>query len=164
MPITPEQARINGRKSKGRPPSKEQKLTRANAYGIATSGHSPVDVMLDNMLFWHGQVMKLANQVERFIVDADSDESRAEAMRLLRTLLAAREQAQVCAVDLAPYIHAKLASVKIEDKRDSDEFSFTLNIGSVGTVGMNHEDSRPMLSDHKSDEREILRRSNNGIH
>jgi hypothetical protein len=35
-------------------------------------------------------------------------------MRLVRTLLSARENAQRCAVDCAPYVHAKLQAVQHE--------------------------------------------------
>ena len=43
-----------------------------------------------------------------------SEDDRREAMSLVRTLLSARENAQQCAVDCAPYVHAKLQAVHHE--------------------------------------------------
>jgi hypothetical protein len=43
-----------------------------------------------------------------------NEDDRREAMNLVRTLLSARENAQRCAVDCAPYVHAKLQAIQHE--------------------------------------------------
>lgn len=105
-----EQLRANGRKG-GRPRGSADVVTRETANRIAASGTTPLDVMYDNLLFWHGAVQALAKQVQQLIVDADSEEERAEAFQMLKDLLKARENSQSVAVDMAPYIHARLASI-----------------------------------------------------
>lgn len=105
-----EQLRANGRKG-GRPKGTANLITRETANKIAASGTTPLDVMYDNLLFWHNAVQSLAKQVQQLIVDADSEEERAEAFQMLKDLLKARENSQSVAVDMAPYIHARLASI-----------------------------------------------------
>jgi hypothetical protein len=43
-----------------------------------------------------------------------NEDDRLEAMGLARMFLSARENAQRCAVDCAPYVHAKLQAVQHE--------------------------------------------------
>lgn len=89
------------------------KLSRLRANDIASSGNAPVDVMLRNMLWWHQKAEEMTEQLQLLIVGEDEG-TRDEALSALRNMLHAREQSQRCAVDLAPYVHARLASVTIK--------------------------------------------------
>jgi hypothetical protein len=81
---------------------------------LCANNESPPDIMFDNMLFWHRQSRKLGAKLEAICRKIKNDDDRREAMRLVRTLLSARENAQRCAVDCAPYVHAKLQAVQHE--------------------------------------------------
>ena len=74
-------------------------------------GYSPLDIMMDNLIFWHGTAKKFGEQLERMVLDGIDEEERENALKLLRQFLAARENSQRCAVDAAPYVHPKLASI-----------------------------------------------------
>lgn len=89
-------------------------LTRFKANDIARSGCAPLDVLMDNMIFWHKHALsmgeKLNAMVESGLMRTDPDE-RAKAMKLLESLLEARDQSERCAVDAAPYVHPRLSSI-----------------------------------------------------
>jgi hypothetical protein len=70
--------------------------------------------MFDNMLFWHRQSKDLGTKLDAIFGKIKNDDDRREAMSLVHTLLSARENAQRCAVDCAPYVHAKLQAVHHE--------------------------------------------------
>lgn len=113
MPCTAEQARANGKKSLGRPPitRSTKRRQRTLAHAIAISGKSPIDVMFSNLCFWHEHVGRLTEEVQQMVVNAEDDDQRKEAMSTLKELLVSRRNAQDCAVDLAPYIHARFSSI-----------------------------------------------------
>lgn len=89
-------------------------LTRKKANEINSSGESPLDIMWDNMRFWWKHVRDLEPQLRAMVVNVQDPEARKEAFSLLGQLLTARQNAQVCAVDMAPYCHPKLATVTYE--------------------------------------------------
>jgi hypothetical protein len=66
------------------------------------------------MLFWHRQSKDLGAKLKAICGKIKSEDDRREAMSLVRTLLSARENAQRCAVDCAPYVHARLQAVHHE--------------------------------------------------
>jgi hypothetical protein len=114
-----EVARTNGRAG-GRPVGGQQ--GRARKRYLPAPGEQPCDIMHDNMMFWHSHVGELTEQLRTLIVDCDDEAQRAEAFKLLRELVACRENAQKCAVDLAPYAHAKYHSIEFVPPTD-DEIS-----------------------------------------
>ena len=59
-------------------------------------------------------VPDLGAKLETICKKIKNDDDRHEAMSVARTLLSARENAQRCAVDCAPYVHAKLQAVHHE--------------------------------------------------
>lgn len=102
---------------RGRPRSANTRLTRVRAHEIAMSGHAPIDVMYQNMLFWHEKALGAEQQVFELIEKGTADltvDDRKLMIELLRTLLGARSQSQNAAVDLAPYIHPKLSSITLK--------------------------------------------------
>jgi hypothetical protein len=66
------------------------------------------------MLFWHRQSKDLGVKLDAICRKIKSEDDRREAMSLVRTLLSARENAQRCAVDCAPYMHPRLQAVHHE--------------------------------------------------
>jgi hypothetical protein len=90
------------------------RLSRRRAMELCEKNESPLDIMFDNMLFWHRQSKDLGAKLEAICKEIKSEDDRREAMNLVRTLVSARENAQRCAVDCAPYVHAKLQAVQHE--------------------------------------------------
>ena len=90
------------------------RLSRKRAMQLCADKESPLDVMFDNMLFWHRQSKDLGAKLDAICGKIKSECDRREAMNLVRTLLSARENAQRCAVDCAPYVHARLQAVHHE--------------------------------------------------
>jgi hypothetical protein len=89
-------------------------LSRKRAMQLCEDKESPLDVMFDNMLFWHRQSKDLGGKLNAICGKIKNDDDRREAMSLARMFLSARENAQRCAVDGAPYVHAKLQAVHHE--------------------------------------------------
>jgi hypothetical protein len=100
----------SGRKKKSRPLK-----SRTIAEMICAGNRTPLHVMYDNMLFWADQVDIFSFEIKKLIINAEDEEERAEAFKLLRQFLAAREHSQSCAVDLAPYCHPRLQSIAINN-------------------------------------------------
>jgi hypothetical protein len=98
----------------GRPPMAPNRLSRKRAMQLCADRESPLDVMFDNMLFWHHQSKDLGTKLQAISGKIKSEDDRREAISLVRTLLSARENAQRCAVDCAPYVHARLQAVHHE--------------------------------------------------
>lgn len=81
-------------------------------FELSKSHETPLDVMLKNMLFYHRHCEEIAVKLRDMIVNVDNEDERREAFKMLREMLAAREMAQQCAVDAAPYCHARFASIE----------------------------------------------------
>jgi hypothetical protein len=98
----------------GRPRMAPNRLSRKRGMELCENNESPLDIMFDNMLFWHRQSRDLGVKLEAICKKIKSEDDRREAMSLARMFLSARENAQRCAVDCAPYVHAKLQAVHHE--------------------------------------------------
>jgi hypothetical protein len=61
--------------------------------------------------FWHRQSRDLGTKLDAICKKIKNDDDRREAMSVARMFLSSREAAQRCAVDCAPYVHAKLQTV-----------------------------------------------------
>lgn len=90
---------------------------------IVDAGLTPLRVMNENMVFWHEQAITLGEQLREFVAKMkeappdDGGQSLEQAMKLMRMFFAARENSQKCAVDAAPYVHAKLSAITVDDKQ-----------------------------------------------
>lgn len=92
-------------------------LARVRAHEIAKSEKAPLNIMLDNMMFWHRHSKDLESQIQVVLEEIRTEASEDlldKAKDLLKGFLAARQNAQACAVDAAPYVHPKLQSVTIK--------------------------------------------------
>src|SRR4249919_2505944 len=63
MAPPPHIARANGMKG-GRPPMAPNRLSRKRAMQLCADKESPLDVMFDNMLFWHRQSKGLGAKLD----------------------------------------------------------------------------------------------------
>jgi hypothetical protein len=65
---------------------------------LCADKESPLDIMFDNMLFWHRQSRDLGAKLDAICGKIKNEDDRREAMCLARIFLSARENAQRCAV------------------------------------------------------------------
>lgn len=108
------------REGAGRKPGASTQLTRYEITKVAKSGKAPADIMLKNMWWWDEQADLLQAQIVESLKDVklieDDDQKLDELGKLKKKFDAfvhARDKAQSCAVDAAPYIHARLQSIAI---------------------------------------------------
>lgn len=109
-------------KSRGRPPGSANKFLPARmnrerlAAVIEQLDTTPLEIMLGNMAFWYRRSESITSRFEKVLDAADfSDrDERANALRMLGELMECREKAQDCAVQAAPYVHPRLASMTIK--------------------------------------------------
>lgn len=79
----------------------------------AIASKSPLDVMLENMLFWHQRGDALTLELETVLLGKDDRTYQKHlAEKIFDALVEARENSQRCAVAAAPYVHAKLKPVQ----------------------------------------------------
>lgn len=95
----------------------------ARKYSV-DGGLCPLDVMMGNMRFWALQGENYAKKIDELVRCGDTDDpaTRDEARRLLNKFLAARQNAQECAKDAAPYMHPRYQSIQWdEDNPDKED-------------------------------------------
>lgn len=87
-------------------------------------GTSPLGVMLANLTFYHNSAVALTEKL-MLVADlltpekiAEGGEDMLELMKLIKKVTEFRMQAQTCAVDAAPYVHPKLASIEFTGNPD----------------------------------------------
>jgi hypothetical protein len=115
------------RPNSGRKEGSTTLLTRKTAQEICDSGESPLHLMHENMLFWWKAATSLGERLNEIILGAEDDpetaldpEARAEAVKVLANFLAARDRAQACAVDAAPYCHPRLQAIQLKGKIEGE--------------------------------------------
>lgn len=98
-----------GKKTGGKRKGSKNKITLEREAGHAeivaqakAAGLTPLEVMLDNMRFAHGEAQRLAEEVE----------AEGATIENLKGLLDMRKIAGDCARDAAPYIHPRLQAVQ----------------------------------------------------
>lgn len=94
----------------GRPRGAKQKVPNVDRRKAAEGGLMPLDVMLGNMRFFHAEAAALLAKASGI------ENPGPEAIDTLKALFATRQQAQECAKDAAPYLHAKLQSTVLTGK------------------------------------------------
>lgn len=103
---------------KGMPLPQNTALARVRAHEIAKSDQAPLKIMLDNMMFWHNQSQSIGLELQDVInvmKRSGADEALIDKTNgLMKGFIAARQNAQSCAVDAAPYVHPKFQSVAIK--------------------------------------------------
>ena len=126
------------REGAGRPPgSGTRSLTTAQAVHMVTGKKTPLDVMLRNMWFWDEAAENMRQRIDDAMVDMANKGANEEALdkmkELMKNFFSARDKAQVCAVDAAPYVHAKFQSLSIKPPHEkAREVTLTLPPTRVG--------------------------------
>lgn len=115
------------------------KALREIADRAIQEGVHPLEVMLDNMRFYHERMAVLQTAVVAKVSKVSLKSK--EAMELLnefKELGEARMKAQACAVDAAPYVHPRLsavaADVNVTHKVEEAEEAFKLIEGSLNAI------------------------------
>lgn len=99
----------------GRPHNRTTLATRHIAEKwIAAGKPLPLDVMLENMFFYHEEVDRLMEQVGLWKKPPKNDVERKDRMHLIKAIMGARSNAEACACDAAPYMHPQLKSVDMK--------------------------------------------------
>lgn len=108
---------------KGRPSGSRNKRTQfleKVSQDALQAGVMPIEVMLSNMRFYHGEAGKLIVELQekkQVLEEEEVVEDQVEALRDLAQVFAklsnTRMLAQQCAVEAAPYCHPKLANVRV---------------------------------------------------
>lgn len=124
------QRKSNGRGGKrpgaGRKTGSATKKTRAIADKAAAEGITPLEVMLDNMRFAHGQ----AHQVLTALLNSRAE--LPEGFSEFKELLRFRGMAQDAAKDAAPYLHPRLSAIE-HTGADGGAIDHSLTVEFVGT-------------------------------
>lgn len=99
--------------------------TRAIVAAALEKGVSPVEVMFDNMHFYHGAAMSLTARLAELAGTISGEDIAAanpnikEFYKIVDQVGAFRDKAQDCAVDLAPYVHPRLANVHVSHEPEA---------------------------------------------
>ena len=120
-------------KPNGRKPHVPTQMSRKKADELAKRNDTPLDVMVDNMLFWRNKATELESllmeRLDRIApvepgdaaTGAESIVPSEEVARLLGEVkeigehfLAARKNSQQCAVDAAPYVRPRISPVHLK--------------------------------------------------
>ena len=115
-----------GQRGGGRKPNAINKLTRVRAHELVATGNAPLDLMLKNMKFYEklsdDLKVRLFAVLDKMMAAPQIDPADIRAMQeLTNNHFIARDKSQGCAVDAAPYVHPRLASIthkNIEERRE----------------------------------------------
>lgn len=117
--------KTGGRKKGTRNARTKQRLAIVDA--ATAEGVTPLEVMLDNMRFFHSEAGKLLTQIMGLTrLEGDA------ASSVLKTIMGARQAAQDAARDAAPYCHPKLASTEHSGPGGTPLFPPKIEIELVG--------------------------------
>jgi hypothetical protein len=85
-------------------------MLRAVADGAIKPGKTPLDIMLKNMRYYDDKAEAAMKWLEAKMANAKSQP--LEVIKLLTELSEYRMNAQKCAVEAAPYVHPRLATIE----------------------------------------------------
>lgn len=91
--------------------SEKTKMLREISKKAIQQGITPLEVMLDNMRFYHSQAGDLLSKILEGI---NKKKPPAELVEMLNNLGSFRKMAGEAAVDAAPYCHPRLANIQVE--------------------------------------------------
>lgn len=121
-------ARGGARKGAGRKPSALTKTTREAAVDATkAAGVTPIEVMAFNLKFWYEAAQNLTDKIQDALAELKPEDFRENPEYLkdmaaqLKNMLFARERAQECAVDMAPYRHPRLANIEVTSRFEEPE-------------------------------------------
>jgi hypothetical protein len=114
-------ARGGKRAGSGRPQGALTKRTREIAERALVSGKTPLDIMLENMRYFHQLALDAEATLagltyEEFVGKHGSDLNPADQFKALlaevKKTAGLRQFAQECAADAAPFMHPRLAAIQ----------------------------------------------------
>lgn len=82
-------------------------MIRAATDQAIFAGVTPLEVMLDNMRFYHERAEVMLGK----IVAGMGRRPSAKLLQMLKDLCSFREQSQKCAAEAAPFVHPRLATI-----------------------------------------------------
>jgi hypothetical protein len=105
-------------------------VIRAAAEGALRPGKTPLDIMIKNMLHYDEKADELLHDIVQALHFSKKKPDPLALIEMLGKLNGMRMDAQRCACDAAPFVHAKLANmqVTVEDKaitRAAEETAMT---------------------------------------
>lgn len=125
--------------------------------------------MLRNMNFWDDSARRLEQRLfelmDRQYESGLTEKQSQELMTLMKNNLVARENAQRCAVDAAPYVHAKFQSITFRDERDEpsgDQIQeVTLALPAPAGENRSYRDGwkDPIVKDEKAEVVDLIRKT-----
>ena len=92
----------------GRPVSAATKAARAYAEEVRSGDASPLEVMAENLQFWHEAAARLLEIIETSCSSIPDARLRSELFAAARPLSRTRERSQECAVDMVSYVQPKI--------------------------------------------------------
>lgn len=95
--------------------SERAKVLRTISEQALMHGAKPIEVMLDNMRFFHGRAEILLDQVVEKLNGHAQDPAIVE---MLIKLYDFRTHSQKCASDAAPYVHPRLSAIAVATTGD----------------------------------------------
>lgn len=136
-------------------------MSRRKADELAQQDETPLDVMIDNMLFWRAKAHELTAEMQKKIeliskLDiSDSNERKefitmmGEFNKLAAHMIAARENSQKCAVEAAPYVHPRFASISVKQQSTNVKIQMSLTTAIANVL----TDNQPkQLNGHDEDD------------
>lgn len=109
-----------GKRERGRPVGsvgQRTKALRAIADEAIAAGITPIEVMLDNMRFYHEKADVLLTAIVAGVKgEGKKKVPPMELLEMMKEIGSFREKAQGCAVDAAPYCHPKLSATTVDLK------------------------------------------------
>jgi hypothetical protein len=75
------------------------------------AGITPLEVMLENMRFYHSEAEAILAELRKGL--AEHNKTPEELISAMKELGSFKDKAQKCAVDAAPYLHPHLSAVSV---------------------------------------------------
>ena len=113
-------------KRKGRPKGALNRATQAKQdyfTRLRASGILPLEVMLENMRFAHGEADRMLRALRRLADEAGehpNQEMLGDMDRILKRVMALKEVSQGCARDAARFVHPQVSSIVYRDEEADD--------------------------------------------
>ncbi len=110
--------RGGSRPGAGRKPGSANKRTREVAERVIQEGLSPIEVMADNMRFFHAEAYEIVRKITSAAeCKGGVDDLAADFKEALRF----REMSQKAARDLAPYLHPRLCAIEQANSQEAKD-------------------------------------------
>lgn len=97
---------------------RKMQVIRAAANNALRPGKSPLDIMIKNMLHYDEAADKLMHEIVHALHFSKKKVDPMELLDKLAKLGGLRMDAQKCAVDAAPFVHSKLATMQLNVTND----------------------------------------------